>query len=496
MAFIPFILAVAAGCLLAKSAAVSRGLRPRLCALLLELSIGAGLGAGISSCLYFVLLASGLAGRGSILAANCFLLAIAALLYWKMRPAAAAETAPPPQAKTSSLVLIFSGLALVACLLPAAIGNLQLASSNPHGLWDAWAIWNLRAKYLAGDAEAWRYALSPLLDKTHPDYPLLLSGFIAENWRFAGQFDTSVPIVTGFMFSAAVIAILASALAVQRSLGLAAAALMVMLSDQQFLTHLGGQLSDIPLGFFYLASITTVLLMENSDEPGRAAAALAGALAALAAWTKDEGIVFALIFLVCFAALEFWRGGAGRLWRNTSWALAGALPVLALVGIFKLMVAPPANPLTSQPASEAAARILTADRVWTLVKSIWVFSTDRGAGIAQPLLVLALAVAGLGFLKPLRFKKTVVFGWVVLGLLFGGYCAAILANPTLLGHEWSAPFDRMFSQLWPSFLLALFLTLRAPEEFLPAAPSPAQPERIKKKRSARRGHGPTAHPQG
>jgi len=491
MAFIPFMLAVLAGCLLVSSAALTSGLRPRPFALLLELSIGAGLGAGISSCLYFLMLASGLAGRGSILLANLFFLALAALLYWKTRPADVPPTDEAPPTKISRPSLVFAALVVILCLLPVAIGNLQLTASNPHGLWDAWAIWNLRAKYLAGEGEAWRYALSPLLDKTHPDYPLLLSGFVAQSWRFAGgDFSTSVPIAAGFMFSAAVIAILASVLALQRSLGLAAAALMVLLSDQQFLTHLGGQLSDIPLGFFYLSSIATVLLMESTAEPGRAMAALAGTLAALAAWTKDEGIVFALVFLVCFAALQFWRGGVTRLRRTVPWSLAGALPVLALVGIFKLMVAPPTNPLTSQQAGEAATRVFSANRVWMLIKSLWAFSTERGAGVAQPWLVLALVVAGLGFLKSPPLKKVIVFGWVVLGLLFGGYCAAILANPTLLGNPWVAPFDRMFSQLWPSFILVFFMTLRSPDEFFQKAPVAVQPERIRKrKRQARRAPG-------
>ena len=51
--------------------------------------------------------------------------------------------------------------------------------NNPQGNWDAWSIWNLRARFLAAGGIVAHRAWSPLLSSTHPEYPLLTSAFVA-----------------------------------------------------------------------------------------------------------------------------------------------------------------------------------------------------------------------------------------------------------------------------------------------------------------------------
>jgi hypothetical protein len=99
-----------------------------------------------------------------------------------------------------------------------------MANAPSVGQWDAWTVWKLRAKFLnqtssdneqhdsespgqapksieipgrpvsaailswamAGPVGSWRMAVSPLLNRTHSDYPLLLSSFIARTWKAGG----------------------------------------------------------------------------------------------------------------------------------------------------------------------------------------------------------------------------------------------------------------------------------------------------------------------
>jgi len=73
------------------------------------------------------------------------------------------------------------GLAIVAGLLcviylPVVREHLR---ATPHGAWDAWAIWNLRARFLAGPGDAWRAAFDDALAWSHTDYPLLLPATVA-----------------------------------------------------------------------------------------------------------------------------------------------------------------------------------------------------------------------------------------------------------------------------------------------------------------------------
>ena len=74
------------------------------------------------------------------------------------------------------------------------------------------------------------------------------------------------------------------------------------------------QYADIPLACYFAGALILALL----DRP-----VLAGLLAGLAAWTKDEGVLFALVFLV--SAALFRRSQVARLLIGA--ALGGAVVV-------------------------------------------------------------------------------------------------------------------------------------------------------------------------
>ena len=154
--------------------------------------LGGGAGVGVTSWLHFMLLVSGAASAATVLAAGGALLLLLAVLIWRMR----SRGAQPDAAGVNNLPRFrwnwILAVVLATSVSAVALVQCRLTASNPHGGWDGWAIWNLRAKFLAGPGDSWRNALSPELVRTHPDYPLLVSGFIASNWRAAGS-KTSPP---------------------------------------------------------------------------------------------------------------------------------------------------------------------------------------------------------------------------------------------------------------------------------------------------------------
>ncbi|MBI1791555.1 MAG: hypothetical protein HYR60_28840, partial [Acidobacteria bacterium] len=171
----------------------------------LSLSLGAGLGMGIASCLFFLALMMGLpvvvlaaveaAGLGGLVVA------------WKRL------ARPPEEAgedRGNRVVAVGFALSL-ALALAATVWRL---SSAPHGHWDAWAIWNLRARFLARPGQ-WRDAFHSLLVAHHPDYPLLIPALIARCWRYAGE-SAAAPAMVSVLFSLATLGVLVSGIALLR----------------------------------------------------------------------------------------------------------------------------------------------------------------------------------------------------------------------------------------------------------------------------------------
>ena len=248
-----------------------------------------------------------------------------------------------------------------------------------------------------------------------------------------GQPTTTIPIATALLFSGSALALLVASLALLRGPSLGLLAGMVALANTSFLTHCVSQYADVPLGFYYLATLVVVSLGTAAESQRGSVLALAGFFASLAAWTKDEGILFAAVVLGCYVVVEWWMGGWKGLLRRFPWLVGGALPGLLAVAGFKLFLVPAANPMLTQRATDASARLLTAQRWVTLIQAIFSEAADLGRGLLHPLVILAVIVLALGFRFVPIHRRPVLFGALALATVFAGYCAACLLNPTLLG---------------------------------------------------------------
>ena len=64
---------------------------------------------------------------------------------------------------------------LIAALVFGAYWTAGPARAFPHGSVDAWAIWNVHARFLfRGSAGGWQNMFVPAEMQGHPDYPLLV----------------------------------------------------------------------------------------------------------------------------------------------------------------------------------------------------------------------------------------------------------------------------------------------------------------------------------
>ena len=144
-------------------------------------------------------------------------------------------------------------------LASAATMFVFYALNKPHGEWDAWSIWNLRARFLFRAGEFWRDAFSNQIAWSHPDYPLLLPGIVAMCWTLARAESTLAPGAVAFLFTFGAAGLLISTLGILRGKTQALIAGIVLLGSVSVVVNGANQYADIPLSYFILATLGSVV---------------------------------------------------------------------------------------------------------------------------------------------------------------------------------------------------------------------------------------------
>ena len=157
-------------------------------------------------------------------------------------------------------VLLTLGL-VITCLLAAYL-FISISLILPHGYWDSWGIWNLRARFLFRGGATWAAVLSPLV--RHAEYPYLVSASIFRGWAYCGMETTLVPIVFAGLFTFATPALLMASLACVRTISQGIIASLLLLGMPYFITQGAGQYADTPLAFFILATLILIYLYDTA----------------------------------------------------------------------------------------------------------------------------------------------------------------------------------------------------------------------------------------
>ncbi len=313
-------------------------------------SLGTGLGIGIASCLYFLsLVLFGpspliLAGFGAIVAAAAILRGVSAKSHGIVLDWAAGPATPS----------YLTGLLLLAAAFSITM-FVVYSLEKPHGEWDAWSIWNLKARFLFRGGEGWRNALSSQMPNSHPDYPLLLPSIVAMCWTLARAESISAPIAVAFLFTLGACGLLISSIGILRGKTQALVAGIVLLATSSFIQLGAMQYADVPMSFYILATLALLCLQDRF--PGDLRFSItAGLTAGFAPWTKNEGWLFlaAVLLARLIAILRFeTRTVLGPQFLRFA---AAALPSVALTAFFKLRFAPPNDLFASESIRPGCAR--------------------------------------------------------------------------------------------------------------------------------------------
>jgi hypothetical protein len=430
--------------------------RATLCAATLALCLGIGFSSLTSAALVVNGMAPATAGFVLI---DVAIWGSIGVLGWSIRRRMAKSVVPEPagpriENPASGDRLDWTLRAMFAIAAVAAfIAVVVLMRAWPHGEWDAWAIWNQHARFLfrGGGSDAWRGYF--MLGWSQPDYPLLLPAAVARVWGYAGHESTFGPALIAMMFGMANVAVVVTALEGRRAWMAGA----LMLGGSAYLIHIASQYADVPLAFFMVA--TLAVAYGDALRGSRIAPVVAGATTTLAAWTKNEGLVFAVVMVLVASAVALRRPSAGRMRRSEGaqllWVIAGSAPVVIAIVWFKLWLAPSSDLGEGLTPAIVTTRLLDVDRHMTV-------ATLMGQHMLRwstRLSVAVLPLVGLAALWMSGRSERARVMVAVLGLMLLSFYVVYVLTPYEIVWHITTSFDRLLVQLWPALVLSAFVGL-------------------------------------
>lgn len=324
MIFLPFIISGLTGYLLLDL--VTRKAEPMNFALKLILGIGLGLGLSSHLTFYSFLFLNHLAPKWIIAVHLIFLGVLIILRTFRTGdakagplPTATCEDGRVPQRQDPSQNIKKQITLIVVSIFTLIVVALVIVQARvyPYGGWDAWQVWNFKAKFLLLAGDDWKNLFAPELWRSSPHYPLLLPLINVWAWLFTQKPVDTIPMITSVGFTFLTIGLLCSALW-QRTKNIFSIVPGFLLLTLPFFNLLATtQYCDIVLSFYLLAAIVTLKEYKL----------VSGLFTGCLAFAKPEGMVAALLIL--FIAIVLTARNLKALWPFILGLGAAFLPVFA-----------------------------------------------------------------------------------------------------------------------------------------------------------------------
>jgi hypothetical protein len=427
----------------------------QLAALALKVFLGIGLGLGFTSCLYFLRLLLFPGQGGYLLVETIFLALVLIALFVRRR--ISSHTAFKPLSFTGIQILL--GLTITFVVVMVLYFLVIYSRVAPHGDYDAQAIWNLRARFIYRSGDTWQNAFSPLINRNfHMDYPLLIPLSVVGGWNTLDGEVLRVPAALSMLFLFGMAGVMFSLIAYLRSSSQAAIATTILLATPGLLIFSTFQTADIPLTYFFLAS--AILFVLASNESNRNLLFLSGVMAGLSAWTKNEGIPFAILMIICTLFVLGIRQAHTKLFS----LLAGmAFPILTIV-LFKTIVSVNNDLFTNNGMAEITSKLVTPSRYIQILTHLISELIHLGNWPISIIAVLLVYGWIMGIRNPGNLPEKVL--WVIPLSQFTIYMLIYVITPYDLEWHLNYSMSRLLIHLFPLALLSFFLFVNTPETAL------------------------------
>jgi len=345
----------------------------------------------------------------------------------------------------------------------AVIGFVYAALSEPNGGDDALSIWNLHARFLYFGGVDWERPFVAAREQGipaawHLDYPLGLPLIVASGWAAWGQADPWLGWGVAGLFTFGTLLVTVGGVAALRGINQGLLAGVALLGAVGYVQISARQYADTPLSMYFAAALICLVLGQKL-KPGSARwLVLCGWLTGLAAWTKNEGLLFALCLGVASAGMAIRTRGPREMLRVLGLLFTGAALPLICLAWFKWQLAPRNDLFAGQTNVDRWARISDPGRYWQIATAMLnhYFNLGKVAAIAAPLYWIGAGTSA----DPTARRARNLIG-AILTMMVGGYFAVYVITPRDLAWHLSSSMTRLAAQLWPSLILLIFLASRS-----------------------------------
>ena len=340
-------------------------------------------------------------------------------------------------AKNKRSLLNYMGIILFSLV---AILCLYKCKQFPDGRWDAIAMWNFRAKFLAIGNESWNRMYFNTYEYSHRDYPLFLPCIIARGFNYVGRIDTIIPMFISWFFTILSFILPFLYLIKFKSKYFAILAVCILTYSPKLISYGCVQYADIPIGVFILVSLYEFIVW---NEESKNLPWIGMLFAGLCFWVKNEGIPwfisYSLLVLYSLYKKENSFKSSIKKFLKTTTAL---LPIFISV-LFVRYFAKSENDIVFG-ILDRIKQIFDFERYKIIMPYYWTF-------IKQHFWILFIPIYLLTGHIHKQYRKYKYLFFIIL-LMFLIYLFVYLVSPHALYWHVDSSFDRISASYLPALI--------------------------------------------
>lgn len=306
------------------------------------------------------------------------------------------------------------------------------------GDWDAWSIWNLHAKFLSNNVSFQNY-YDQILSYSHLDYPKLLPAIVALGWKATVSDSYLVPFLISVLILLSILIVICDFIS---DMKFQLPVVIIFLLDDTFMRISASQYADTMLAFLIVLSIASYIEFQNNYKKNSLIKLLI--LLLLSSLVKNEGLVFALIFLI----LLVWKLKKTEQ-LNKYFNLLFLFSFLYIIEIVDKIFFTISNDIVSVQSASLIYKLIDSKRYIIIFKYLF------GQLFFDYKILILIMFCYVSMQK--IFKLVEIF--YLLIFVFASYFLVYLITPHDLIWHLSTSINRLLHHVYPALIFIFFYSL-------------------------------------